>query len=103
MNWNFEARVPGSLLRIRGELLLAGSAENGGKAQSCFEQALRIARAQGAKSLELRASVSMARLARQQDRRSAATAELAAVAGWFTEGFDVADLIEARELLQELS
>ena len=90
------------LFRTRGELLLAVSAEHGGEAQSCFEQALRIARAQGAKSLELRASVSMARLARQQGRRSTATAELAAALTWFTEGFDVADLIEARELLQEL-
>ena len=89
------------LFRVRGELLLALSMENAAEAQACFERALSIARKQCAKSLELRASVSMTRLARRQGREAQAVLDLAAVYEWFTEGFDAADLIEARELLQE--
>ena len=90
------------LFRVKGALLLANSIENAGEAQSCFERALAVARKQSAKSLELRACVSMARLARRQGRHARAVVELDAVYKWFTEGFDTVDLVEARELLREL-
>ncbi len=92
------------LLRVRGELLQSLSMEQAPAARNCFQQALRIARAQGAKSLELRACISIARLARReggQVQREAADADLAAVYGWFTEGLDTPDLVEARELLPQ--
>ncbi|MBT2322216.1 AAA family ATPase [Variovorax paradoxus] len=87
------------LFRVRGELLLALSTENAAEAQTCFERALSIARQQSAKSLELRTCVSMVRLARLHGGHAQALLELASVYEWFTEGFDAADLIEARELL----
>jgi predicted ATPase len=67
-----------------------------------FEQALRIARRQQAKSYELRTATSLARLWGEQGRRAAARELLAPVYGWFTEGFDTADLKEARALLEAL-
>ena len=72
------------------------------KAETYFERALTIARAQQAKSWELRAATSMARLWRGQGKRDAARALLAPVYGWFTEGFDTLDLKEAKALLDEL-
>ncbi len=71
-------------------------------AETCFHQALDIARRQQAKSLELRASTSLARLWQSQDKHQAAHDQLAPVYGWFTEGFDTADLQEAKALLVEL-
>ena len=71
------------------------------KAEACFERALAIARKQQAKSWELRAAMSMARLWRDQDKRDTAR-DLAPVYGWFTEGFDTLDLKEAKVLLEEL-
>jgi predicted ATPase len=71
--------------------------------ETCFQQALTIARQQQAKSLELRAAVSLSRLWQQQGKRAAAYALLAPVYGWFTEGFDTADLQEARALLKALT
>jgi predicted ATPase len=71
-------------------------------AASCFPEALTIAGRQQAKSLELRAAVSLARLWQQQGRRAEARDLLAPVYGWFTEGFDTADLQEAKALLVEL-
>jgi predicted ATPase len=91
------------LHRLRGELLLAGSSEQQATAQSCFDQALAFARRQQAKSLELRAAMSLSRLWLQQDERDKARELLAPVYGWFTEGFDTADLQEAKALLEELS
>jgi predicted ATPase len=72
-------------------------------AEACFQQALAIARRQQAKSLELRAAMSLSRLWHQQGKRDEARALLAPIYGWFTEGFDTADLQEARALLEELA
>jgi predicted ATPase len=71
-------------------------------AEECFQQALAIARRQQAKSLELRAAMSLSRLWQQQGRRAAAHQLLAEVYGWFIEGFDTADLQEAKALLAAL-
>ena len=73
------------------------------KAQACFERALQIARAQQARSWELRAATSLARLWRDQGKRAEAHDLLAPVYGWFTEGFDTLDLKEAKALLEELA
>jgi predicted ATPase len=72
------------------------------KAEAYFERALAVARKQQAKSWELRAAMSLARLRRDQGKRDAARALLAPVYGWFTEGFDTLDLKEAKALLDEL-
>jgi predicted ATPase len=73
------------------------------QAQACFERALAIARTQGAKSWELRAAMSLARLWRDQGRRRKAHDLLAPVYAWFTEGFDTLDLREAKALLDDLA
>jgi predicted ATPase len=72
-------------------------------AQACFQQAVTAAREQGAKSLELRAAMSLARLWRDQGKPQQARELLAPVYGWFTEGFDTLDLKEAKALLEELA
>ena len=74
-----------------------------GESEACFHRAIKIARYQGAKSLELRAATSLARLWQQQGKRERAQNMLAEAYGWFTEGFDTADLQEAKALLDELS
>jgi predicted ATPase len=89
--------------RLKGELLLTQDASNTVEAQSCFERAIEIARNQSAKSWELRATTSLARLLNKQGRRDEARAMLAEIYGWFTEGFDTADLKEAKTLLDELN
>ena len=96
------------LYRIKGELTLkrpeAGSnSKVQEEAETCFRQALRVARLQSAKSWELRATMSLARLLAQHGRRDEARAMLAEIYGWFTEGFDTADLKDAKVLLDELS
>ena len=73
------------------------------KAEACFERALGVARAQQAKSWELRAAMSMTRLWRDQGKRVEARELLAPVYGWFTEGFDTPDLKLAKALLDELA
>jgi predicted ATPase len=73
------------------------------EAEVCFQQALTIARRQQAKSLELRAAMSLARLWQRQGKRAEARELLAPVYGWFTEGFDTADLQEAQTLLRTLA
>jgi predicted ATPase len=73
------------------------------EAEACFRQALDIARQQQAKSLELRAAMSLSRLWQQQGRRTAAYELLAPVYSWFTEGFDTADLQDAKALLDALA
>ena len=73
------------------------------QAEACFQQALDVARRQQAKSLELRAAMSLARLWQQQGKRAASYELLAPLYGWFTEGFDTADLQEARALLEALA
>src|SRR5262249_9058225 len=87
------------LYRLQGELLLQLSSDNQADAETCFHHALEITRNQQAKSLELRAATSLARLWQQQGQRAEAYDLLAPVYGWFTEGFDTADLQEARALL----
>ena len=89
--------------RLKGELLLALSAEKYTEAETCFRQALDIARSQQAKSLELRAAASLSRLWQQQGKPAEASALLAPIYGWFTEGFDTADLCEAKTLLEALA
>ena len=73
------------------------------KAEHCFRTAIEIAARRSAKSLELRATTSLARLLNEQGRRDEARAMLAEIYGWFTEGFDTADLKDAKTLLEELS
>jgi len=110
------------LYRLRGELLLQQTTGRqpadqappeastlaeakqpvSAEAETCLQQALAIARRQQAKSLELRAAMSLARLWQQQGKRAAARELLAPVYSWFTEGFDTADLHEARTLLAAL-
>jgi predicted ATPase len=89
--------------RTAGELALMSPEPDAAKAEAYFEHALAVARAQQAKSLELRAAMSMARLWRDQGKPQQARELLAPVYGWFTEGFDTLDLKEARALLQELA
>jgi predicted ATPase len=90
------------LYRLKGELLLRQSACDAQQAETCFHQALDVARRQQAKSLELRTAMSLARLWQQQGQQAKAYALLAPVYNWFTEGFDTADLQEAKVLLEEL-
>ena len=90
------------LHRLRGELLLQHAVAQPEEAEACFQQALAVARRQQAKSLELRAAMSLARLWQQQGKRAEAHELLAPIYGWFTEGFDTADLQEAKALLEEL-
>ncbi len=90
------------LLRIRGELLLEQSPPDEPEAEVVFRRAIDVARAQKAKSWELRAATSLARLLVRQDRREEARAVLAPVHAWFTEGFDTGDLREAKALLDSL-
>jgi tetratricopeptide (TPR) repeat protein len=87
--------------RTAGEITLLSESDVP-KAEVCFERALAITRRQGAKSLELRAAMSIARLWRDQGKRQQAHDLLAPVFGWFTEGFDTLDLKEAKELLEQL-
>jgi class 3 adenylate cyclase/predicted ATPase len=90
------------LYRLKGELFLQRSRVDAQQAEVCFQQALDIARHQQAKSLELRAAMSLARLWQCQGKRAEAYDLLAPIYGWFTEGFDTADLQEAQALLDEL-
>jgi class 3 adenylate cyclase/predicted ATPase len=96
------SRRNAALYRLKGELLLRRSAEHYAEAENCFRQALEIARRQGAKSLELRAAMSLSRLWQRQGKHTEARALLAPIYSWFTEGFDTADLREAKALLDQL-
>jgi tetratricopeptide (TPR) repeat protein len=95
----YEAR----LQHLRGELLLMQNSSNAEGAEGCFRTAVEIARRQGAKLFELKATNSLARLLAKQSRRDEARAMLAEIYGWFTEGFGTADLKDAKALLDELS
>jgi predicted ATPase len=88
--------------RIAGEIALKSSVPNLEKAEAYFDRALAVARQQQAKSYELRAAMSLARLWRSQGKPKQARELLAPVYGWFTEGFDTLDLKEAKALLDEL-
>ena len=100
------------LYRLKGELLLAqedlrlqaaGVREKTEEAKGCFLRAIEIARQQQAKSLELRAVMSLAHLWQQQGKQREAHQLLSQIYGWFTEGFDTKDLQEAKALLAELA
>ena len=96
------APLEAELWRLRGEALLAG-AGTVSEAETAIEKAIDVARRQNAKSWELRAATSLARLRHQQGRPQEAAALLAPILGWFTEGLDTADLKDARTLLTELT
>ena len=109
------------LYRLKGELTLAQSSVQGlassvtstqhptpstqaeAEAEACFLKAIEIARRQQAKSLELRAVMSLSQLWQQQGKQDEARQMLAEIYGWFTEGFDTKDLQEAKTVLEELS
>ncbi len=97
-----ESWCEADILRIAGEIALMSPEPDSAKAETYFERALAVSRAQQAKSWELRAAMSMARLWRDQGKRDAARELLAPVYGWFTEGFDTLDLKDAKALLDEL-
>jgi predicted ATPase len=90
------------LYRLQGALLLQQNSANQAEAEHCFHHAIEIARSQQAKSFELRTATSQARLWQQQGKRQEAHDLLAPVYGWFTEGFDTADLQDAKALLEVL-
>jgi predicted ATPase len=91
------------LHRLKGELQLAHASAEQADAEACFRQAIEVARQQSAKSLELRAVMSLSRLYHQQGKKEEARQVLAEIYGWFTEGFDTVDLREAKALLQAVS
>jgi predicted ATPase len=105
VNAGGERRHEAELYRLKGELLLkaeCGVQHAALPAGECFQQALAVARHQQAKALELRAAMSLGRLWQQQGKQMEARRLLAPIYGWFTEGFDTADLQEARGLLETL-
>lgn len=98
---NEELFLEAELYRLQGELLLSeGAAE--AEVELCFHQAIRIAQRQQAKSLELRAVTSLARLWQRQGKMVEAQQMLAEIYGWFTEGFDTPDLKDAKALLRRI-
>ena len=109
---NAERLYEAELYRLKGELTLqfkvqdskspAPSTHAEAEAEVCFQRAIDIARRQSAKSLELRAAMSLCRLRQQQGKRDEARHMLAEISAWFTEGFDTKDLQEAKALLEEL-
>ena len=90
------------LHRMKGELLLARASSNAEQAEQSFRTAIEIARKQHAKSWELRATTSLARLLAKQRKRDKARPMLAEIYGWFTEGFDTPDLKDAKSLLDQI-
>jgi tetratricopeptide (TPR) repeat protein len=96
----FEAAT---LYHLKGEMLLIEDATNESGPRRCFHAAIELARTVGAKSIELQATTSLARVVARQCRRYEARTMLAEIYSWFTEGLDTADLKEARALLDELS
>ena len=97
-----EAYSAAELQRLKGELLLQRNRADEPAAEAAYRTAIKIAQAQQARSWELRAATSLARLWRDQGKRAQAHDLLAPVYGWFTEGFDTADLKDAKALLDEL-
>jgi predicted ATPase len=91
------------LCRLKGELMLLQNGSDVGEAASCFRHAIAASQQKIARSLELRATMSLARLLGSQCRRDEARTMLAEIYNWFTEGFDTRDLKEAKALLDELS
>src|SRR5215468_3821055 len=103
VNTTGERWYESEIYRLKGELLLQQSSDNSTEAETCFHKALDLARDQQAKSFELRIATSLAKLWQQQGKRQEAHDLLASVYNWFTEGFDTADLQEAKALLEELT
>jgi predicted ATPase len=101
----FEASGRGDMLteayRLQGAFLLRQAVPDVARAEACFQQALALARRQQAKSWELRAATCLSRLWLQQSKRTAAYDLLAPIYGWFSEGFETADLQEAKAVLEE--
>ncbi len=91
------------MYRLQGELLLQQSPDNATEAAACFRRAIDIAHHQQAKSWELRAGTSLARLWQGLGKKTEARDLLAPVYNWFTEGFDTADLKDAKALLDKVS
>jgi predicted ATPase len=107
INQNGEGWWESELYRLKGEQLYQSVAKRQASSidqdvEACFHQALAVARQQQAKSLELRAAVALARLWQSQGQCQDAYELLESVYGWFTEGFDTADLQEAKTLLEQL-
>jgi TOMM system kinase/cyclase fusion protein len=98
-----ERQHEAELYRLKGELRLKQDVPDEPEAERCLRQAIDVACQQQAKSLELRAVIGLARLWQRQGKRAEAGELLAPIYGWFTEGFDTADLQEAKALLEELS
>jgi predicted ATPase len=96
-----ESHYQAELFRLRGAVLAATGAD--AEAATWLQRAIDTARSQEAKSLELRTATSLARLWRDQEKRAEARDLLAPVYGWFTEGFDTADLKDAKALLDQLA
>lgn len=103
INRNAERLHEAEIYRLKGELLLSVSKSNKKVAEKSFQEALTIAQAQSAKSLELRTAVSFSRHLLKQGKKHEAQKMLSKIYGWFTEGFDTKDLQEAKALLEELS
>jgi predicted ATPase len=95
-------RFKGELTLVQSDVQSLGSSVQK-EAESCFLKAIEIAQKQQAKSLELRTTMSLARLWQQQDKHTEAHRMLSEVYDWFTEGFDTKDLQEAKMLLEELT
>jgi len=97
-----ERRREAEIHRLRGELLLSLPGQHGVEAEACFDRALAVAGEQSARMWELRAATSLARLWADRGKRAEASDLLAPIYGWFTEGFDTADLKDAQMLLDQL-
>ena len=98
-----ERHYQAELYRLKGEFLLSSPTQNQAEAEACFRQAIAVARRQSAKSLELRAVMSLSRLYQQQGKQAEARPMLAEIYGWFTEGLDTADLVDAAAQLNSLA
>jgi predicted ATPase len=103
VNEHEERYLLAEINRLLGELLLKQNNSSAVEAENCLRRAIEIARDQSAKSWELRATTSLARLIASQGRRDEARTILADIYNWFTEGFDTADLKDAKVLLDELA
>jgi predicted ATPase len=101
VEWSKERHYEAELYRLKGELLWRTEAKV--EAESHFRQALELARNQQSKSLELRAAMSLGRLWQKHSKKAQARQRLAEICGWFNEGADTADLIEAKSLQEELA
>jgi predicted ATPase len=102
MDTTGERSAAAELHRLHGELRLRQPVPEAQAAEACFQQALAVAQRQQAKSWELQAAISLSRLWQRQGKRAEARELLAEIYGWFTEGFDTADLQDARALLEAL-